>query len=40
METKTKTSRAEILNDYEGFVDKFRPKRTTDDCYTPPLCIK
>lgn len=22
--------------DYEGFVEKFKPKRTTDDCYTPP----
>lgn len=22
---------------YEQFVEKFRPKRTTDDCYTPPL---
>ena len=21
---------------YEEFVDKFRPKKTTDDCYTPP----
>ena len=22
--------------DYEDFVDKFKPKKTTDDCYTPP----
>ena len=22
--------------DYEGFLDKFEPKKTTDDCYTPP----
>ena len=22
--------------DYEGFVDKFKPKKTTDDCMTPP----
>ena len=21
--------------DYQGFVDKFKPKKTTDDCYTP-----
>lgn len=21
---------------YEEFVDKFKPKLTTDDCYTPP----
>ena len=25
------------LEDYEGFVEKFKPKKTTDDCYTPPL---
>ena len=24
------------FNDYEGFVEKFKPKKTTDDCYTPP----
>ena len=24
------------LFDYEGFVGKFEPKKTTDDCYTPP----
>ena len=29
-------SRQETLNDYEGFVEKFKPKKTTDDCYTPP----
>ena len=23
------------LNDYEAFVEKFKPKKTTDDCYTP-----
>lgn len=23
--------------DYEAFVEKFKPKHTTDDCYTPPL---
>ena len=26
----------QTLDDYEGFVDKFKPKKTTDDCYTPP----
>ena len=26
----------ELFEDYEGFVDKFKSKRTTDDCYTPP----
>ena len=25
----------ELFNDYEGFVEKFKPKKTTDDCYTP-----
>lgn len=25
-----------IFDDYEGFVEKFKPKKTTDDCYTPP----
>lgn len=29
-------SRKRRHDDYEGFVEKFRPKRTTDDCYTPP----
>jgi hypothetical protein len=24
------------LTDYEAFVEKFKPKKTTDDCYTPP----
>ena len=22
---------------YDEFVEKFKPKLTTDDCYTPPL---
>ena len=26
----------ESFTDYDGFVEKFKPKRTTDDCYTPP----
>ena len=33
--TQTKRTRNEIRNDYEGFVEKFKPKKTTDDCYTP-----
>ncbi|MDE5642175.1 MAG: hypothetical protein K2I56_01650 [Muribaculaceae bacterium] len=33
---KKNRSRAEVLNDYEGFVEKFKPRRTTDDCMTPP----
>ena len=24
------------FEDYDGFVGKFEPKKTTDDCYTPP----
>jgi len=28
--------RQEKLNDYNGFVEKFKPKKTTDDCMTPP----
>ena len=24
-----------LFEDYNGFVDKFKPKKTTDDCYTP-----
>lgn len=26
---------SEISEDYKNFVDKFKPKKTTDDCYTP-----
>lgn len=26
----------EKFENYEGFVEKFKPKKTTDDCYTPP----
>ena len=26
----------ERLEDYEGFLEKFKTKKTTDDCYTPP----
>lgn len=25
---------------YEKFVEKFKPKKTTDDCYTPPEVYK
>jgi len=25
-----------LFDDYEGFVEKFKPNKTTDDCYTPP----
>ena len=23
------------FSDYDAFVEKFKPKKTTDDCYTP-----
>lgn len=26
---------ADIDPEYEAFVEKFKPKLTTDDCYTP-----
>lgn len=26
-----------LFNDYDGFVEKFKPKKTTDDCYTPEI---
>ena len=31
-----KRAKESVFNDYEGFVKKFKPKKTTDDCYTPP----
>ncbi len=34
--SRAKRSRRERHEDYEAFVDKFRPKLTTDDCLTPP----
>lgn len=34
---KRQLSFADINDSYQQFVDKFKPKKTTDDCYTPPL---
>ena len=34
-EIRTNKTRKEVFEDYDGFVDKFKPKLTTDDCYTP-----
>ena len=31
------TSEQETNAEYQKFVDKFKPKKTTDDCYTPPM---
>ena len=28
--------RQQTIDDYGSFVEKFKPKKTTDDCYTPP----
>ena len=33
---KPSRTRDQIFKDYDGFVEKFKPKKTTDDCYTPP----
>lgn len=32
-----KTTLEGQTEEYKAFVDKFKPKHTTDDCYTPPL---
>ena len=32
----TQMSLAEHSDEYAEFVEKFKPKKTTDDCYTPP----
>ena len=36
MDTK-QTSLYDDNPEYTAFVEKFKPKKTTDDCYTPPL---
>ena len=33
-----KRTEKEVHEDYDGFVAKFRRKKTTDDCMTPPGC--
>lgn len=35
MEINTQIEFADIDDKYKEFVDKFKPKKTTDDCYTP-----
>lgn len=32
--------RQQTIDDYDAFVEKFKPKKTTDDCYTPPQCMR
>lgn len=29
------TKRQATFLDYDSFLEKFKPKKTTDDCYTP-----
>lgn len=35
-EERRHRSRIDTRADYDAFVEKFKPKKTTDDCYTPP----
>ena len=35
MQMSATSQNPEKFNDYDGFVEKFKPKKTTDDCYTP-----
>ena len=35
-EAAQKNTRQGLFEDYKAFTDKFKPKLTTDDCYTPP----
>ena len=37
IDIEKKGKRAKTFEDYEGFVKKFEVKKTTDDCYTPPM---
>lgn len=39
-DTSPNKQEAEKNKEYQEFVDKFKPKKTTDDCYTPPSCMK
>ena len=35
MQIETQGTFADVSPEYAAFVDKFKPKKTTDDCYTP-----
>ena len=35
-----KSDNKTLFDDYDGFVEKFKQKKTTDDCYTPPEVYK
>ena len=32
----TQLTLEDVSEEYKAFLDKFKPKKTTDDCYTPP----
>ena len=36
----TQITLQEVDDDYKAFLDKFKPKKTTDDCYTPDNVYK
>ena len=36
MNNKLNGIQLEMTDEYAKFVEKFKPKKTTDDCYTPP----
>lgn len=36
MNSEKKMNKKEKFENYEKFVEKFKLKKTTDDCYTPP----
>ena len=36
MNNKLNGIQMEVTGEYTKFVEKFKPKKTTDDCYTPP----
>ena len=40
MTANRKQTRKDRHEDYDGFVEKFKPKLTTDDCYTPAPVYK
>ncbi len=31
------SQKRQTFHDYDGFIEKFKPKKTTDDCYTPEI---
>lgn len=35
MPTQSGIKKKNLFTDYDGFVEKFEAKKTTDDCYTP-----